>query len=360
MREPIPVYIVKPVNTGGLWFVGMLVCAFLYYFFYTNLNEISDTYWFLKPVLFLPGGVIEAAWNLEDTSPTWHIILIGLAACLSPVMLGAGFALSVFAVPIWGLWWLIGDTVLAVWQPVTLGLLMLTFVLGLVFSWKWWRTERRFGSARWPGAVLVVFVIVTLPNIAYWAGLAYWDRHDSEKVESAKALLSDGDPESIEALVDLARSSGTGEVYYLAAGALTADKRYRDVAELLVHASNNTSIREMLFMAPIVKGLQRGYDTGYFDEALAVNGLPLASEFLPSARSDRIETGFNKLEDEYEDAVSKPEWLCSLPLVGVDGDSTPDILRPESRYVLAFLPTSEAGLLFCRTIKSGLATLKAL
>ncbi|MFP3442351.1 hypothetical protein R0K18_31930, partial [Pantoea sp. SIMBA_133] len=84
--------------------------------------------------------------------------LIGLAACLSPVMLGAGFALSVFAVPIWGLWWLIGDTVLAVWQPVTLGLLMLTFVLGLVFSWKWWRTERRFGSARWPGAVLVAFV----------------------------------------------------------------------------------------------------------------------------------------------------------------------------------------------------------
>lgn len=354
MKEPIPVYIVRPINYGGVWLFFLLGLGFLYHLFYTNFSDISATYWFLKPVLYLPGGVIESAWNMDDSHTLWQFSLTALAVLLSPFMLGFGFALSVLALPLWGIWWLAGDTVLAVWQPVTLGLLMLLLILGVVFSWKWWRSERRFGSARWPAALFALFVLLTLPNIAYWAGLVYWDQYDAEQIVTAKGLWSNGDSESVDALVELARESGTGEVYYLAAGALTASERYRDVAELLVHAASSTSPREMLFMYPVVKGLQRGYDTGYYEEVLALNDLPSVSAFLPSSRADRIETGFNRLEDEYQDVIPAPGLLCRLPLLGLDGDSPRDAMQPESLYVLAFLPTSEAGLLFCRMVKSAL------
>lgn len=358
MKEPIPVYIVRPVNYGGVWFMILLGLGFLYHLFYTGFSDISATYWFLKPVLFLPGGVIEAAWNMEGSHAVWQFTLTALAVLLSPFMLGFGFALSVLALPLWGIWWLAGDTVLAVWQPVTLGLLMLLLTLGVIFSWKWWRSERRFGSARWPAALFVLFVVLTLPNVAFWAGLVYWDQYDAEQIATAKGYWSNGDSASVDALVELARESGTGEVYYMAAGALTASERYRDVVELMVYAASTTSPREMLFMYPVFKGLQRGFDTGYYDEVLTANDLPLVSEFLPSSREDRIETDMNKLEDEYEGVISEPEWLCRLPLLGLNADSPRDALRPESRYVVAFLPTSEAGLLFCRTVKNGLAKLQ--
>lgn len=272
-------------------------------------------------------------------------------------MFGFGFALSLLALPLWGIWWLTGDKVLAVWQPLSLGLLMLLLTLGVVSSWKWWRSERRFGSARWPAALFALFVLLTIPNVAYWAGLAYWDRYDAEQIATAKSYWSNGNSESLDALVELARQSGTGEVYYLAAGALAASERYRDVAELIVYAASTTSPREMLFMYPVYKGLQRGYDSGYYDEVLTANDLPLVSEFLPSSRKDRITFDMDTLEDEIEDAVSKPEGLCKLGLLGLDGSSPHDAMRPESRYVLAFLPTSEAGLLFCRTVKNSLSKL---
>lgn len=114
MREPIPVYIVTPVNYGGVWFMILLALGFLYHLFYTSFSEFATSYWFLKPVLFFPGGVVEAAWNMDHSNLVWKISLTALAVLFSPFMFGFGFALSLLALPLWGIWWLTGDKVLAI------------------------------------------------------------------------------------------------------------------------------------------------------------------------------------------------------------------------------------------------------
>lgn len=59
MREPIPVYIVTPVNYGGVWFMILLALGFLYHLFYTSFSEFATSYWFLKPVLFFRVGLLK-------------------------------------------------------------------------------------------------------------------------------------------------------------------------------------------------------------------------------------------------------------------------------------------------------------
>jgi len=302
-------------------------------------GELASQYWFLKPSALLfdwffplaigdsdiagwARGLFELMFDPEHPwhydYPTWLIIFAGLiGALLAELIVYVSLYSIILLIPVWAIWWVIGDVVIGLFQyvlfPIALVVLAVFALAWAAWFFFWWRQRYQSGQGKLPAIIFTVFCLLAVPFIGHVAALTYWNQHDQKQTESALRIFNEQGQAAADELIAMAAASGTGEVAYLATLALAESERYGEIINLAKQVHEAGGPRELLFIYPIARRLDKGYFM--LSKQMMALGLPGFTDRISKLEDNRdivnqIESVIGPM---YEDSTVLT-LACLLPL----------------------------------------------
>lgn len=302
-------------------------------------GELASQYWFLKPSALLFDWFFPLAIGDSDIAgwarglfelmfdpvhpwhydyPTWLIISAGLiGALLAELIVYVSIFSIILLIPVWAIWWVIGDVVIGLFQyvlfPIALVVLAVCALAWVAWFFVWWHQRYRAGQGKVPTVIFTVFCVLVVTFISHVAAMAYWNQYDQKQIQSALRIYDEQGAAAADELIAMAAASGTGEVAYLATLALAESERYDEIISVAKQVNEVGGPREVLFSYPIVNRLDKGYSS--LSEQMVTLGLPGFT-----SRVSKLETNRNLVSQiadailpAYEESTAQTT-LCLLPL----------------------------------------------
>ena len=250
--------------------------------------------------------------------PTWLIISAALiGVLLAELIVYVSVFSIVLLIPVWAIWWVIGDFVIGLFQyvlfPIALVVLAVGALAGAAWFFVWWRQRYQVGQGKLPTVIFSIFCVLAVPFIGHVAAVSYWNQYDQKQIQSALRMYDDQGPAAADELIALAAASGTGEVAYLATLALAESERYDEIINVAKQVNEAGGPREALFSYAIPRRLDKGYFS--LSKQMMALGLPGFTDRISKLEDNRnlVNQIDNVIVPMYEDSTVLT-LACLLPL----------------------------------------------